>query len=129
MSEISNQIVTSSRDGQVKLYDIAHNSVRPVISIFTGAIHFCNTSTLKNSIEDNNLICSPYHEEHWVTVWDIRAPFTPVVAFDPKLRGIGKDTGILMSLLFRSTLSNSSQQVLCGYESGHLLAYDIRAEK
>lgn len=128
LSKYNNTIITSGRDGLVKLWSLENYGLAHDHTIFTGAIHFCNSASLKNSQEDSNLICSPSSEETTISLWDVRTPSSPVMVYSPVDSGI-MNTGMTMSLLFRATKDQAAQHIIGGYEAGHIVAYDTRSSR
>ena len=138
-------ILSSSRDGTVKVWDLARvtggknknngsdsnadNHAKPLLTLQTGARHFCNSDTFGASAtaQHAHTIATPSQEENSVLLFDARSA--------EKIATIrGASQGMLSSLAL-STLalsthpssSSSTEVLLAGYENGSLSAYDLRA--
>lgn len=123
-----NSIVSSGRDGLALVWDLESNEIIPSFSIFTGCTHFCNSATIVNTDEQTNLICCPSNEEQ-IVMWDIRESNAHTVAMTFDARPLNIKTGMTMSLVYRATRNNAAHHVIGGYESGDILAFDVRANK
>lgn len=121
-------IVSSGRDGMAVVWDLQSNELAPYFSIFTECTHFCNSATIINTDEQTNLICCPSNEEQ-IVMWDIRESSAHTAAMTFDARPLNIKTGMTMSLMYRATQNNSAHHVISGYESGHILAFDVRASK
>jgi WD40 repeat protein len=119
-------IFTSGRDGTAKFWELDDGGrPLPYFTIFTGCTHFCNSASIINTDEETNTVCCP-SEENQVVLWDTRMRNdVPATIFNPA----PLKTGMSMSLLYRATVRNSSHQVICGFEKGTMIIYDVRSAR
>lgn len=114
----SNSLLSSSRDGDVKVWDI-ENLCNPSLSTFvTGAFHFCNISTDQDGLDKYCLI-TPSNNLSEVITWDLRAS-TKSLSFN-----IPDSCGMTTHLLYYST-SLVGSTVFVGSEDGSVSAFDLR---
>ena len=66
LSGAGNRIVSYGRDGIVKIWDVRPYDITLEGQIFTESIHFCNSCALRNSDEENHLVCCPSNDERVV---------------------------------------------------------------
>ena len=137
MNMNASQVVTSARDGLIKVWDM--ESFPKVISQISlskeargeGGHCFCNVSPLKSATYEDScspLICSSNSSGSEILLFDMRSQTSSLV-LRFNLSDYVKEGDLLMNLLFRRTNTHCADQIIGAFDSGHMIAFDTRSTR
>lgn len=128
-------LISNSRDGDVKVWSMVDLQSSPLVTFLTGAYHFCNLSSDRSDENpDSYNLVTPSSDLSEIILWDLRTSVRSAVFRLPA------ECGMTTSLLYHSNLSRSAQQsgihqdsssasssvVIVGSEDGSITLFDLR---
>lgn len=122
--------VSSSKDGKIKIWDL---DIKPRIystSLESGSVGFCNIAVDSNNHQSrwNTTIFSPSSDSSTAMLWDVRESQKPAKILRTS-SVLSKNHGMITALRFHSNFSHpllSGPTLLCGFEDGSLVFFDLR---